>query len=303
LAGVQPALDRMRARGQVGTRGVEGDEPATATAGTEASEEIGTRALKRDVMTQPIREARPSLSGVAQPTTASSSQAIQSVGTADPAITSLSVAQGQPGEPVMITGGGFSDGGGEVHFVIAPGRDLVAPAGVVWRNDQIFVTVPDASGVLGFNGTVYVVRASDKKMSNLVAFRFNPAMELREVRATMDRVLKWPVDEESPADEIRHFHGNPFVGFKDNDVLFGHTRLKNGWVTDEAFVHYRVSAAHFEFGSAGAYVWEIKKGTDWPYLNVRWWVDAGLGGERFVEYRFAVRLIGPKGVPDGLVVP
>ena len=68
----------------------------------------------------------------------------------------------------MINGSGFGSGG-EVHFVIAPGKDLQTPAEtVIWSDNQIFASVPDAAGALGFSGTVYIKRTTDSIKSNLM---------------------------------------------------------------------------------------------------------------------------------------
>jgi hypothetical protein len=219
-----------------------------------------------------------------------------------PILTSLGVTQGQPGDPVMINGSNFGGGVGEVHFVIANGKDEKAPAATVWTDGQIFTSVPDVAGVVGFSGTVYVKRMADLKMSNLVPFRFEPTMEIREIRATMDRILKPPSSSANPADTIYHVNDNFILGFKDNDEFMRNTRLKNGWVSESALVTCWQTPARPCGG--GAYVWEIKQGTDWPYLNARWWVNpAPFANISVLEYRFAVRIVGPKGVPDGVVMP
>jgi hypothetical protein len=225
----------------------------------------------------------------------------------NPVITSLNVTQGQPGDPVMINGSNFGSGPGEVHFVIANGKDKIAAA-AVWSDNQIFVSVPDETGVLAFNGTVYVKRAPDQKTSNLVSFRFEPTLEIREIRSTMDRVLKAPVDQNSAPNEIKHRNGNFIQGFKDNDLLLNMARLKNGWFTDDAIVDclQRIDPIFGSLCEGGAYVWEIRKGTDSPHLNVRWWLGPASAIPYVysdVWYHFAVRIIGPKGVPDGVVVP
>jgi hypothetical protein len=215
------------------------------------------------------------------------------------------VSQGQPGDPVMINGSNFGSGVGEVHFVIANGKDKM-PAPAIWTDTQIFTSVPDETGVLGFNGTVYVKRTADQKTSNLVPFRFEPTLEIREIRATMDRVLKGPVDQQSPANQIYHETNNFAFGFKDNDLFFSNTRLRNGWVSDDASIQCNMTptSGGRNFCEGGAYVWEIKKGTDWPYLNVRWWLNpAPFAGFSHMWYGFAMRIIGPMGVPDGLVMP
>ncbi len=129
MAGVQPALDRMRARGQgrIGTRGIEGTEAAAGEPRPQGTEDIGTRGLSPDQMMGITRLQ------------------LQTV-VPNPTITSLSVAQGQPSDPVMITGSGFSNDGGEVHFIINPGKDVVAHVDF-WSDTQLFVTVPDATGI------------------------------------------------------------------------------------------------------------------------------------------------------------
>lgn len=221
----------------------------------------------------------------------------QPPGPTTPVITSLSVQQGQPGDPVMINGTNFGSGFGEIHFVIAPGKDLVAPAGAVWSDTQIFTSVPVETGVLAFNGTVYIKRAGDQKMSNLVAFRFEPTWELRQMGRTSDTQVAQPGRIHANGRDIVHENGSPFWGYKGNDILFNNTRLKNGWVADNAFVTV------FSQRCGGAYVNDTKLSTDWPYLDVRWWVDGCVPYLAIVSYGIQVTIRGPKGVPDGVVMP
>lgn len=309
-AQIQPQIDQLRARmgGQVRSRGLEETEGASGAPEASSEGEIGTRALRQAGTLLP---QAPTITSpqVLQPVpqTGTSSQAVTAAGSGpppaqvavNPTITSLSVAQGQPGDPVMITGSGFGTGG-EVHFVIAPGKDLMAPSGGIWGENQIFVTVPDAAGVVGFNGQLYIKRAADQKMSNLTGFRFEPALELREVYGTPDVQMGEPgtIQQWANRTSLSHDSLNPFWGFKGNDRFFVNTRLKNGWVMENGFVIIG------NMRHAGAYVQETKVNTDWPYLDVRWWVDGCLPVcPSYNNYRFRVVIRGPKGVPDGIVVP
>ena len=252
---------------------------------------------------QPLREAPFSSSGrlAVPPPTASSAQPLESAGSGpppqkvmpNPAIASMSVTQGQPGDPVMITGSAFSNDGGEVHFIINPGKDVLARVDF-WSDTQLFLTVPDASGILGFNGQAYMVRGSDKVKSNLVPFRFNPGLEPRQITGTGDRALAWPFVEDSSATTIKHVSYSFFWGHKGDDVFFLSTKLKNGWVVDSASVSPSCSKS-----GVGAYVGELRPGTDSPYLKVHWWINP-MG---CLYYGFGVVVIGPKGVPDGVAVP
>ena len=317
-AQIQPQLDQLRSRmsGQIRPRGIEETEGSSGIPRVPAEGEIGTRALRGDqmigIMKQPLDTTTgQKLGAIVPPATASSAQPIQGVGSTsgpqsvlpNPAIASLSVMQGQPGDPILINGSGFSNGGGEVHFVVNPGRDLVAPV-QVWTDTQIFVTVPDIAGVLTYSGIVYVVRGSDQAKTNLVPWRFNPSLELREVRWTTDRRLKSPVDPEASyrPTTIAHGNGNPFWGFKDDDEFFMATRLKNAWLVDDVGVTCAVAWGN-GMCDGNAYAIDSRRGTDSPYLKVHWWLPAAFGGYKYTFYTYVVRIIGPKGVPDGVVVP
>lgn len=149
-AQIRPQLDRLQSRmgGQIRPRGLEESEGASAEAGVSPEGEIGTRALRGDLLMgitkQPLDTTTgQKLGAIVPPVTASSAQPVQGVGSGSgpqsvmppPAIASLSVTQGQPGDPVLINGSGFSNGGGEVHFVVNPGKDLVAPV-QVWTDHK-----------------------------------------------------------------------------------------------------------------------------------------------------------------------
>jgi hypothetical protein len=48
----------------------------------------------------------------------------------------------------------------------------------------------------------------------------------------------------------------------------------------------------------GAYVQEQGAGTN-PYLNIRWWINPF--APLFI-YWYVIHIVGPEGVPDGVVV-
>jgi len=75
--------------------------------------------------------------------------------------------------------------------------------------------------------------------------------------------------------------------------------LKNNWVLDDVYLTPLI------LRSGGAYIQQKNVGTNWPYFNIRFWVDGCFGqtsGSKS-EYMYLVSIRGPKGVPDGVAVP
>ena len=219
-------------------------------------------------------------------------------GTTDPVIAALSISAGQPGDPVLITGSGFSNTTGEVHFIVANGRDVTAPISG-WNDSQIFAAVPDVSGILGFSGQVYVRRGSTN--SRFVPFQFNPAQEVRALAITNDRIITGGTESgmeyRSGAIEAFHLGWGDLFGARNEDQYFLMARLRNGWVVDSAYIT-NVSSGYerpgpYFLGNASAYITECRIGTDSPYLKVRWWRD----GLSIVVYTPNLLIRGPKGVP------
>ena len=296
------------AGGQPQPRGLEGEVGEDRNTANDPADEISTRALKSPGVVQDSQSMRPLQTVPVEPQTATSQQALQAAGSGpppqqvmpNPTIASLSVAQGQPGDPVMINGSGFGMGG-EVHFVIGPGKDLQTPAGsVIWSDNQIFAPVPDAVGVLGFNGTVYIKRTTDSVKSNLLPFRFIPLIEIRQITRMSDTTLQQinGVAAANYGNIVGRAHGNLFWSPHGNDHIYMNTRLKNGWiVSQQPFVHLPTAYAT----SGGAYLVESHTGTNWPHLNVGFWLRNGI--YEVQHYAISIVIQGPKGVPDGVVIP
>jgi len=223
-------------------------------------------------------------------------------GTPNPAVKSLSVGQGEPGDPVMINGTAFGTAAGEVHFVIAPGMDLV-PKGVIWTDTQIFATVPGPAngGVAAFNGTVYVKRA-DQVVSNLLPFAFTPQLERRMI--SMPAVPNDSILPRYPDDNLFVMFGaltrgncNWLWNPSGDDQLFPNTVLKNGW---KVYAPPTVYAPYSLGFGGGAYLVDSRVGTNSPYVDIHWWVDVGCNG---FGYSVVMYIQGPLGTPDGVAVP
>jgi hypothetical protein len=233
------------------------------------------------------------------------------------AITSLSVAQGQPGDTVAITGSGFGENlcALQVHFVVNPKMDL--PVNLHYNSyyycyngpigDTLWVQIPDFSGVLAYDGEIYVTRAEEKTAS--LKFHFNPALDFVQLAppcngpdskiSTID--FQCPYFEPPSWDYLITVHNGAglfdpltgdFLGHKAEDEFFVSTVLKNGWVVDSVAIKC-ASYKGCVTESAGAYVLLSLVGSPSPYVGVHWWTDAF----SIVEYQIYVNIKGPKGVP------
>jgi len=98
-----------------------------------------------------------------------------------PTISSLSASEGQPGDPVLISGSGFGGNAGEVHFIVNPSMDLKAKVDY-WSATQIMTSVPVVDKILSnYNGQVYLQQGAEK--SGSVPFKFNPGVQFLTLTA------------------------------------------------------------------------------------------------------------------------
>jgi IPT/TIG domain-containing protein len=301
LAERQPFLAQMQAKGAVRPRGVE-EAPVSETPSATGEDVTGRgMARSRGVEEAPAGEV-PSAPGddvTSRGGFASGSLILSpAMILPNPSITSLSRTQGQSGTSVLITGTGFGTNAGEVHFVIAPGNDKIAPAtSLIWQDTGIFAIVPDASGVATFDGTIYIKRATDKVNSNLMPFRFIPLTELRQIRCPNDDfILEKLVYTSLYSCTVWRVNQNWFWTPQGNDQFFVNTRLQNGWMVVQPPIVYLPNP---QYSAGGAYLADSRVGSDSPYVNVRYWVNAGFSNN--LGYATSVLIQGPKGVPDGVV--
>ena len=297
---IQPMLTQLRASRQplVRPRGLEA-EKGDATA--QSKSEISTRGAAESLGTSKTAERMAAIVQERSKLSVESAPAPQG----PPHISSLSETSGGPRKVLLIRGTGFSDVRGQVYFTAPPDRAL--PANVVeWTDAGIIVELPDVTGVLPYQANIYVARGQE--LSNRVIFNFIPRQQLRNIETNM-YFARSPGNPDyrtsssfltssgyRVSDTFVHSrHPIPFgefFGDKGNDEFFLRTQLKNGWTVSGAEI--------FPWpGLGGAYVQEQGAGTN-PYLNIRWWINPFAP---FISYRYVIHIVGPDGVPDGVVVP
>jgi hypothetical protein len=220
---------------------------------------------------------------------------------AGPKITSLSAAQGQPGDPIRIVGAGLR--GGEVHFVVNPGMDLKATTNGVASDSQLVAWVPTVSGVVGFQGQLYVQVAGAKAPS--LPFEFMPTLEWVDLHPSSDdpdaRIDPTDHDQQLCEDAVCHNGIYDLFGHKGDDIFYATKMLKNGWVVYQANAGGTATSLFANpvntpcaSGQCGdAYVVDSRVGTAYPYVKVHWWINALSD----VGLNAVVIIKGPKGVP------
>ena len=265
-----------------------------------------------------IKEARggllpaPTATGPSTATTSGAATGAAPVGSAGgaaaaaaaPLLASTSVNEGDPGTPLSLAGSGFGDAPGEVHFIVGSARDVAAPL-TYWSAAQIVTEVPYADGLPVYEGHVYVKRA-DGQRSGLRPFRFLPVYDVTTIGvpvtkmephyATFDTVPQQIVSDvrliEHPA--TYSFFDSFFGSSGYVEYYKVYTHLKNGWLVDSAAITYNGEDRPFIIiGTAGAYITELRAGTDSPYVKVRWWRDAG----GVVAYDLRITVKRPRNLP------
>ena len=165
---------------------------------------------------------------------------------------------------------------------------------------MVVVDVPDASGLLAFDGTLSI--SAGGASSNAVPFRFEPVIEPREIRGTRGDVsIAQPgtvtTGPTVVADKVDHLNTTfmSLGGSKGNDIFFPTKRLANGWTVRD--IRPSAEGSWLPWYPAVMVV-DSRIGSDIPYFNVRWWYDALTN----LHYHFSMWIAGPRGVPDGILV-
>lgn len=282
------ALDRMKGNTQIRSRGMagpsaDGSAPIANPSQKEISSGRVSRAENPGLVLKPIP-------GTPQPPAP------------PPQITRTDSPSGLPRQMMVIEGTSFG-AGGDVLYLLNPGVEV--PGVVVgWNDTMIAVRVPDATGVGPFrNGGIAVVR-SDQARSNSAAFEFIPELEQRQVIEGSEFAISMPgaAQIHRVTKVARSVYHGPydfwqcFSGNRNSDVLFPSVRLKNGWIVEWAQVYPSIGMSMV---GGNAWVTESRPGTDSLLTRVRWWYDAFTD----LQYQFVVQIRGPRGMPDGAVIP
>lgn len=277
--------------------------PPGVTAGTAAAPGKGAlvtpgatniAATKKGVQSAKLSQPSSAPAGNTPPTNGS--------GGGEVVVHALSVNEGDPGTPVMIEGAGFGSAPGRVHFIVANGRDLVAPI-TFWSAQQIVTEVPMVDGVVAHAGQIYVQRA-DGVRSEVRQFGFKPAIESRMVFPS--RINEWLVDDAAlhgyalwpvvDSHGIAYIgHSVTFFGGNGDDLFFQTRRLRPGWVVAECWltVPYNPTQRTPNIFGASSATAQCQPGSDRLATRVHWSIDWGSS----VHYTVAIRIEGPKGVP------
>ncbi len=233
-----------------------------------------------------------------------------------PQITSLSVNQGLPTDPVVINGSGFGTKGGEIYFTVNPGQAVQAYSefsygAPTWTDTQIITSVPDVTGIQqAYAGNVYVVTCAQ---SNTVPFQFNPAIGFESLpidsshAAFGDFSCGADMCGSQPAINSDGSAGDSvwagmFTGRRGDDQFFGGGyQLNNGWVVLQfGFRSWVVSSGGQVFSppdssNGCALAAEPQAYSTSAYADAHCWVSPGGPGN--ASYTLWISIQGPLGVP------
>lgn len=226
-------------------------------------------------------------------------QGAQAAPQGPPVIRSLSVTEGDPGTPLMLSGTNLGDQKGEVRFVVASGQDLPAPVSH-WTPTQILLQVPAVEGVGPYNGHVYVRRA-DRTQSEFRPFSFRPTLEVRTIHPRFDGDAT--VHPFALANVGFFGYGwklinreAPVWGGSGRDEFFKGRQLRNGWKVERCFATpgHRASwgpGSIVSYGTGEVSV-HCQPGSAMLDTGTNWWI--GWGSQ--LVYSVGVVVTGPKGL-------
>jgi|GEM_PF-5487234 len=224
-----------------------------------------------------------------------------------PQISSLSTSQGQPGDPIMINGSGFTN---QAHPQMRPSVTMILAGtsymlGVAFINDsQVLVEVP---GPIGLQAQTSYIYLSTCQNSNAVPFEFEP--EISVVQLPIQPIdasfanFTCGIDGCGSSSgafgtsslfpqfyglAIDAIHAGIYTGRRGDDQFFSGYQLKNGWVLDSV----SFTPFHTATSGNGCTLEGDTIGSTSPFADVHCWVSPfGTAG-----YVLAIYIHGPKGV-------
>lgn len=214
-----------------------------------------------------------------------------------PVLTQLNLTEGEPGDPILITGTGFTDAT-EVYFRIDMGAPRKATS-TTWDSTRIAAVVPEATGVPDFTGAVFL--RDGNAQSGLREFRFQARRKVIPFLATSltdYRLWQNQHDHCTPrGSQILASHSGWLAGGRGDDTFFERLQLESGWVVER--VALDLPGGPDNSGLLwGARIVESRPGTSSPYVKVHSfyspWYMGVTGG---VQYFLRIFLRGPEGVP------
>jgi hypothetical protein len=215
-------------------------------------------------------------------------------------LVSIDPSQGEPGDHIRFYLNrypGTSDAVFEAHFIVAQGRDESSKGRLGYTQDRRWVIdaelSPSIRGLMAHNGRAYV--KVDAKPTNGVPFTFNPTIIYETLH--MSR-MEWLNDSNVGGHfggwidaGLMYHNAAPLLGDKDDDEWWRFTKLKNGWVVDEAGVWGIPNVNNIPWDCS---VTASRIGTDSPYIKVHWWFNDGAGP---LMYTIVINVKGPSGLP------
>lgn len=222
-------------------------------------------------------------------------------GCTPPQITAVTVNQGQPGDPVVISGSGFG-GNGQVYFVVAPGTVKTAPIDS-WNDTEIYTSVPGQDGGIpsSYQGVVWVETCAK---SSPVSFEFHPEIVVQQLPITGKDVLysndcntlcqvcdqsnSWQAQCSTPGSAYEAITAGLVTGSRGDDRFFTGRLLLGGWTLDSVDL---VSQSDRQNGNVVA---AAAIHTANAFVDIHHWVDPPFGSE---SYALLVYIRGPLNVP------
>ncbi len=119
-----------------------------------------------------------------------------------------------------------------------------------------------------------------------------------QIRAILASPPPWST---SAGQRVVARHHTYFAGFAGYDEFNLQQRWKNGWrvmAVDLRRCHTNEPGANRSIPThSGADIVDWRTGTDSPSVKVRWWLDPVLLVFNSLDYKLAITVTGPKGLP------
>lgn len=236
-----------------------------------------------------------------------------------PQITAMNIAQGQPGDMMILTGTDLANAQNPAipPAIIFKLGGAIYQTGVEYSSDsQIITTVPELPfpGHPGLPTTQGFMFVTTCQQSNAETFTFIPQTDVELLPISQSDAIfsnfscspdicdAWqeigPIESVPAGMAADVANGGMFVGKRGTDSFFYGYQLRNGWVLDSVSFNFTNGNDPGVPDSNNGCSYSNQIGSTSPYTSVGCWVSAGgLGYPGIAGYLLGIYIHGPLGVP------